>query len=148
MLTLCESVGARLREKGLLCRGVELSIRNASDLNWRSQRLRLQYPTALTDELLDSACCLYSQCHVPGEALRSIGVRGLELVPDCTPVQMDLFTDYGAKDKLRRIDTALDKIRGKYGYGSIQRGAVFADRQLGGLNAREEHTVHPRGFIH
>ena len=146
LLTLCESVGARLREAGFLCRTVEVSVRRADDLDWRSHRMRLRYPTDLTDELLSAALSLYLECRAPGEIFRSAGVRATELIRSDAPEQMDMFCNYVNRDKLRRIDRAVDSIRDKYGFDSVRRGAALADMQLGALNARDDHAVHPVGF--
>lgn len=146
LMTLCESVGARLREAGFLCRTVEVSVRRADDLDWRSHRMRLRYPTDLTDELLSAALSLYLECRAPGEVFRSAGVRATELIRSDAPEQMDMFCNYVNRDKLRRIDRAVDSIRGKYGFDSVRRGAALADMQLGALNARDDHAVHPVGF--
>ena len=40
----------------------------------------------------------------------------------------------------------MDGIRGKYGFDSIRRASAVHDAQLGSLNAKEDHTVHPVGF--
>jgi DNA polymerase-4 len=147
LLTLAESVGARLRDAGLKCRTVEVSVRRADDLDWRSHRMRLRCPTDITEELLSAALSLYLECRLPGEVFRSAGLRCTELVRADTPEQMDLFCDYVNRDRSHRIDCAMDHIRGKYGFASICRGAALADVQLGALNAKEEHTVHPVGFV-
>ena len=147
LLTLSESVGARLREAGLKCRTIEVALRSAEDLSWRSHRMRLRCATDLTEEILFSALTLYKECLRPGEILRSAGVRAEELVAAEAPEQFDMFEDYVNRDRMARIDRTLDRIRGKYGYKSIQRGTALADRQLGTLNAREEHTVHPVSFM-
>ena len=65
---------------------------------------------------------------------------------DC-PVQMDLFDDENKRERLHQMDIAVDMIRKRFGYGSIQRGLMYQDRVLSGLNAREDHTVHPRGYF-
>lgn len=146
LLTLSESVGARLRESGLRCRMVEVSLRSAENLAWRSHRMRLRCATDLNDEILNSAMVLFRECRGEGEILRSAGVRALELVKGDAPEQMDLLCDYGYMEKKRRLDCAMDGIREKYGFESIRRAAVVYDLQLGELNAREDHTVHPVGF--
>lgn len=145
LLTLAESVGARLREAKLKCRTVELALRS-TDLSWRSHRMRLPYATDITEDLLDTGMILFYECHSWPEVLRGIGIRALELIPADKPEQMDMFTNYVNLNRRQSIDRAIDKIRGKYGYYSIQRGTVFADRQLGELNAKDEHTIHPEGF--
>jgi len=147
LLTLSESVGARLRESGVKCRTVEVSIRSAENLDWRSHRMRLRWATDLNDEILDCAMALFRECRGEGEVLRSAGVRALELVRADAPEQLDLMCDYGTREKLRRLDCAMDGIRGKYGFESIRRAAVVCDRQLGALNAKDEHTVHLTGFV-
>lgn len=146
LLTLAESVGARLREGGFKCRTVELSIRSAENLSWRSHRMRLRYATDLTDEILFAAMELMRECREGGEILRSAGVRALELVRADAPEQMDLLCDYVNRDKKRRLDFTMDGIRGKYGFDSIRRASAVHDAQLGSLNAKEDHTVHPVGF--
>ena len=44
------------------------------------------------------------------------------------------------------IDRTLDKIRGKYGYRSIRRAIALVDPALD-LDAKEEHIIHPIGFL-
>lgn len=147
LLTLAESVGARLRESGFMCRMVEVSIRSAENLGWRSHRMRLRYATDLTDEILEAACALYRECRADGEILRSVGIRAAELVRADGPEQTDLFCDYVNRNKKSRLDRAMDGIRGKYGFDSIRRACTLADWQLGGLDARKDgHAVHPAGF--
>ena len=71
LLSLAESVGARLRLEGYQCRTVELSVRTA-DLHWRSHRMALRHPSDLTSELLDAALTLCEQAHLWPDPLRSI----------------------------------------------------------------------------
>ena len=61
--------------------------------------------------------------------------------------QWDLFSDQALYEKRRRVDAAVDNIRERYGFYSLQRGMMLQDPQLSELNAREEHTVHPHGFF-
>ena len=146
MLTLAESVGARLREQGYRCRTVEIGLRTA-ELRWSSHRRRLARPTDCTQELLEAAMALFRDCHRWPGPLRSLGLRALDLQRADAPEQLDLFADYAELERRQGLDQAIDRIRGRYGYASIQRGAALDDRQLGALNARKEHSVHPVGFI-
>ena len=74
-------------------------------------------------------------------------MRCTQLIPSDLPEQLDLFCDQEQRDRRRRLDGAMDAIRKKYGYASVKRGTLEADVQLGSLNAREEHAVHPMGFL-
>ena len=124
MMILAESVASRLRHEKLMCRTVELSLRD-TELNWRSHRMQLRYATDVTAELIDYGMELLHQCHNFAEPLRSMGLRGLELVNSDAPEQVDIFIDYVNLERQRKIDAAVDKIRGKYGNGLIQRASIF-----------------------
>ena len=124
MMILAESVASRLRHEKLMCRTVELSLRD-TELNWRSHRMQLRYATDVTAELIDYGMELLHQCHDFSEPLRSMGLRGLELVNFDAPEQVDIFIDYVNLERQRKIDAAVDKIRGKYGNGLIQRASIF-----------------------
>ena len=39
-----------------------------------------------------------------------------------------------------------DEIRRRFGYHSIGRAIFLKDAALGGMNPREEHTIHPVGW--
>ena len=39
-------------------------------------------------------------------------------------------------DKRERAEKAIENIRGKYGYASLQRGIVLTDEELNGLDIR------------
>ena len=124
VILLTESVASRLRHEKLMCRTVELSLRD-TELNWRSHRMRLRYATDVTAELIEYGMELLHECHDFAKPLRSMGLRGLELVNSDEPEQVDIFIDYVNLDKQKKIDAAVDKIRGKYGNGLIQRASIF-----------------------
>lgn len=138
LLSLAESVGARLRLEGYQCRTVELSVRTA-DLYWRSHRMALRHPSDLTSELLDAALALCEQAHLWPDPLRSIGIRALDLVPACAPHQLDLFEDAEHRARQRQLDITLDNLRARYGKTCVLRGRACFDLALG-LVQREEHA--------
>ena len=45
-----------------------------------------------------------------------------------------------------RAEAAVDEIRRRFGYHSIGRAIFLKDAALGGMNPREEHTIHPVGW--
>ena len=138
LLSLAESVGARLRLEGYQCRTVELSVRTA-DLHWRSHRMALRHPSDLTSELLAAALALCEQAHLWPDPLRSIGIRALDLVPACAPHQLDLFEDAEHRARQRQLDITLDNLRARYGKTCVLRGRACFDPALG-LVQREEHA--------
>ncbi len=124
-LSLAESVGSSLRKGGWMCRTIEISLRSR-ELVWHSHRFRLRSATDITAELKDAAMTLFREAW-DGEALRSVGLRALELVRSDDPEQVDIFIDYVNKDRQKKIDSAVDAIRGKYGAEAIQRASVMGD---------------------
>ena len=79
--------------------------------------------------------------------IRSIGVRGADLVAGTFPEQLDLFMSFKQRDELMKMDAIVDYIRQRFRFYSVQRGLMFQDKILSSLNAREDHTVHPQGYF-
>ena len=79
--------------------------------------------------------------------IRSVGVRGADLVTDNYWEQIDLFSSVEKREKQMKMDSAVDDIRRRFGFYSIQRGLMYRDRILSAVNAKEEHTVHPHGYF-
>lgn len=139
IVSLCESVGARLRRAGVLCRTLTLELRSA-DLSWRSHRMRLPYPTDCDRELLSAALRLMGEAWRPPEALRGLGVRAEELVAGDAPRQTELFLDAGALEKQRRLDAAMDALRRRYGGRAVMRGPVFESPDMAVPLAQEMYS--------
>ena len=79
--------------------------------------------------------------------MRGVGVRGASLVPADTPVQLGFFCNAEKREKLERLDKAVDGVRERYGYTNVQRARIYTDRGLGAINPKDDHTVHPVGFF-
>ena len=139
LTSLSESVGRRLRGLGLLAGAVTLELRSA-ELEWRSHGMRLPHPTDCDMEIFAAAMELLSESHRWPQALRSVAVRAEELLSAAEPEQMDVFTDYEARAAHRRLDGAIDSLRGRFGRESVLRGAVFASREMAAPPDQEEYT--------
>ena len=143
---LAESVAARLRENGFRCKVVEISIRDKDLYSFTRQR-KITNATNITEEIAKEAYLLFKQNYRWDKPIRSIGVRGADLVNDYYWEQLDLFSDPVKREKLMKADHAVDDIRRRFGFYSIQRGLMYQDRGLSMLNAKEDHTVHPHGYF-
>ena len=158
---LAESVAARLRENGFRCRTVEINIRD-KDLYHFSKQMKLKNASNITAEIAEAGYKLYKENYrLPADEkekknsipefyqkpLRSIGIRGTDLVNDYFWEQLDMFTDPQYREKQMKMDDAVDVIRKRFGFYSIQRGLMYRDRMLSAVNAREDHTVHPHGYF-
>lgn len=124
LLELAESVGRRLRashtKAGLVCTEIKYS-----DFKSVSHQSVLESPTASTDAVYRTACALFDELW-NGAPIRLLGIRTGKLSEEGEPVQLSLF-DYTApvSEKQQKLDTALDKIRSKYGENAIKRGSLM-----------------------
>ena len=143
---LAESVAARLRENGFRCRVVEISIRDKDLFSFTRQK-KIGNATNITEEIAVEAYKLFKESYDWRKPIRSVGVRGADLVNDNYWEQIDLFCDFQMREKHMKMDAAVDDIRRRFGFYSIQRGLMFQDKVLAAVNAKEDHTVHPHGYF-
>ncbi len=138
---LAESVGARLRTHGLKCSCVQISIRE-SDLKTHEHQLRLKLPTNSTSDIANTAYGIFQSVyrwHIP---VRSIGIRACNLSPADAPFQLSIFDDeINKREKLSKLDSAVDSIRDRFGYSLLQRGVVMCDRRLTGASVKDDSRL-------
>ena len=158
---LAESVAARLRENGFRCRTVEISVRD-KELFHFSKQVKLQNASNITKEIAEAGYRLYkdnyrlpvddkelksSRPEFFQKPLRSIGIRGTDLVTDYFWEQLDMFMDPQAREKQMKMDETVDIIRKRFGFYSVQRGLMYRDRILSACDTKSDHTVHPHGYF-
>ena len=146
LLLLAESVASRMRELASRCTVVEVYVRDV-ELNSFCRQRKLEVPTCSSDEIARTAYGLFRQNYRWVRPLRSIGVRGGGLVEATAGTQLSLYPEETRRDKWERIDAAVDRLRQRYGYRSIQRARLFTDPLLGAINPKDDHTVHPVGYF-
>ncbi len=143
---LAESVAARLRENGFKCRVVEISVRDNGLFSFTRQR-KIDHATNVTREIAEEAYRLFKENYNWQKPIRSVGVRGADLVNDNYWEQLDLFSSVEQREKQMKVDEAVDTIRKRFGFYSVQRGLMYCDRILSAVDAKAEHTVHPHGYF-
>ena len=146
LYVLAESVAARLRENGFKCHVVEISVRDNA-LHHFTRQHKIDRPTNITSEIAQEAYRIFRATYQWEKPIRSLGVRGAELTLDHAYEQLDIFCDYIRREKQEKADAAVDEIRKRFGYFSIQRGLMYQDKLLSSLDAKGSHTVHPQGYF-
>ena len=146
LYVLAESVAARLRENGFKCHVVEISVRDNA-LHHFTRQHKIDRPTNITSEIAQEAYRIFRATYQWEKPIRSLGVRGAELTLDHAYEQLDIFCDYTRREKQEKADAAVDEIRKRFGYFSIQRGLMYQDKLLSSLDAKGSHTVHPQGYF-
>lgn len=124
---LSDSVAARLRRHGLFCCTVQITVKTPSFQTYNRQ-LTLPRATNLSREIAAAGMELLQRHRMVGTAIRMLTVTAANLTENETLVQTSLFeedTADAAHDKLQRLETAMDGIRGKYGRGAIGMGSLL-----------------------
>ena len=146
LIIMAESVAMRMRELGMKCTVVEVSVRD-SDLSGFTRQRKINTPTNGSLEIARIAYQLFKQNYHWERPLRSVGVRAASLVTEDCAIQLDLFSGEAKRESLERLDRAVDVVRARYGYTCIQRAVVYTDKELGRVNPKDDHTIHPVGFF-
>jgi len=146
LFVLCESVCARMREHGFLCRTVAISVRDNVLFSFERQG-KLDRPSNISGEIAAAAMQLFRQHYTWPKPIRSLGVRCTDLLPANMPQQLSLFEDETKRQKQAALDSTMDSLRQRFGHFCIQRASVLADRPLCGINPKGDHIIHPVGFF-
>ena len=147
LVLLSESVAMRMRDLGSKCNVVEIYVRD-NELSGFTRRRKLDNPTNVSIEIARIAFDLFKRNYSWPKPLRGIGVRGADLCPADCAVQLGFFSNEEKREKLEHIDKAVDTLRQRYGDRSVQRAVVYTDPVLGGINAYDDHNIHPVGYFH
>ena len=142
---LSESVAARLRKNGFRCRVVEISVRD-NELYSFTRQHKIMNATNITAEIAEEAYRIFKENYTWQKPIRSVGVRGADLVTDNYWEQIDLFMNMEQREKQMKVDSAIDVLRKRFGYFCIQRGLMYQDTALSALDA-STHPVHPHGYF-
>jgi len=139
ILSLAESVGARLRQANVLARLVSVSFRTNEFYGCSHQR-KLYSSTDCTEEIWEIGCELFNELW-NNQPLRHMGLRVSELCQNDF-VQTSLFgKDY---EKQGKVDRAVDVIRAKYGSTAVYRSAFLHSGLhsiTGGVIENEEYPM-------
>ena len=126
LLSLCETVGARLRADGMKANCVSVQITYNNFVN-RSHQCTLSASTNVTTEIYDLALQLFDQLWDRRTPIRLLGVSTSRVSSESYR-QYNLF-DTEKYEKLEKLDTAVDKIRKKYGEDAIKRARFLEDKK-------------------
>ncbi|MDO4291843.1 MAG: DNA polymerase IV [Eubacteriales bacterium] len=134
LLSLCETVGIRLRADNRKAGGVSVSMRTSSFEN-SSRQMQLDSTTDVTEEIYRAACELLGRMWDGRRPLRLLNVTATRLT-DGEYRQYSLFdrVDY---EKLERANQAIDSIRARFGENAVMRASFLKSGvppTSGGLN--------------
>lgn len=142
LLSLSDSVASRIRKAGSMAYMVSVEVKYNTFVK-NSHQTTLYAPTNTSDTIYKTACRLFDELW-DGTPIRLLGIRCSKLVAPDEPVQMSLM-DYDInsvttnsslkpadipalsinEEKNKRLDSALDSIRKRYGSSAVVRGSML-----------------------
>ena len=142
---LADSVSSRMREAGLnKARTVQLYVRDSKLYGYQKQG-KLPRPTNNMQDIAKFAFKLFKEIYTWNEYVRGLGISVTDFITGNE--QLDMFADIAKDEKQKRLDSAIDKLRTKYGNNIIQSAVVFKDPKLRDLDIKGEHVIHPYSFF-
>ena len=118
---LADEVAVRLRKHGLKCTTVQITVRDPSFKDICRQK-RLSAPTYISRDLAQCGMELLHSCWSERQPVRALTITAQKLVEERDAgEQVDLFAADAipCRDKLEKLEKAMDSIRDKYGRGAI-----------------------------
>ena len=142
---LAESVAARLRKHGFKCKTVSISVRG-NDLVSFERQGKVISPTFTSKDIAQKAMELFIANYNWNMPIRSLGVRGADLVTADGHQQLDLFSP-ASNVNAEVLEQTIDNIRKRFGHYSVQRCSMMLDQQLTGFNPKDENVIHPVSYF-
>lgn len=126
LLSLSETVGARLRGDHVMCDCICVEIKDW-DFHTQSHQVTLNGPTDSTSVLYEHACKLLEEFW-DRTPLRLIGLRATK-ISDEGYLQINLFESEQSR-KMKEMEKAVDHIRSKFGTDSVKRASFLKKDQI------------------
>lgn len=142
---LGESVARRMREQGVRGKTVTITVRD-KNLYHFTRQCKLQNSTDVSIEIINAAMKIFRENYVWNNPIRSIGVAVSDFNVD-EGVQYDLSGTVEKREKLERLEKAVDNIRQRFGNYAVQRASLLKDAKLSRFNPHDDHTIHPVGYF-
>ncbi|MBP5222807.1 MAG: DNA polymerase IV [Lachnospiraceae bacterium] len=139
LLMLADHVAGRMRADGAkaYCVAVDIRFSKLQNIHGntpstrftnKSHQRKLESATDVTDEIYHTATELFQELW-RGEPLRLMGIALSDLTKD-TYEQTALFRDE-KRERAKKLDEVMDKIRGKYGQGAVFRAGAGDMERIG-----------------
>lgn len=136
---LCESVSERMRREDAVCRTVQIYVRY-SDLHSLERQMTLDYPNRTARSLYDSARYLMKKHALLHSPIRSLGVRGCDLMR-CAPEQLSFIPEICRIQRAEGIENVVDGLRQRYGKRAVVRGIMLTDELLTSRNVEDRFVL-------
>ena len=141
LLSLCETVGARLRTDRVKVSVISVHI-TTFEFAYSNKQMQLLSPTDVTEEIFINACKVFDKLWDKHTPIRQIGVHTGKVASDAGR-QYNLF-DMQRFDRLETLNRTIDQIRSRFGEDAVMR-ACFLEGNVthmsGGLDKERRSGV-------
>lgn len=141
MLSLCETVGTRLRDDNVRISVVSVHI-TTCEFHYENKQMQLLTATDVTEEIFRAACQLFDRLWDGKTPIRQIGVHTTKVQTDAGR-QYNLF-DMEKFDRLETLNRTVDSIRKRYGEDAVFRASFLKSNvghMSGGLDKERRSGV-------
>lgn len=129
MLELSQDIGHRLRLHKLKATGVQISVRS-NDLGYRQFQGPLSLSTQSPMVMAKKALTLFHDNYRWSTPVRAVTVRAINLIPQESPEQIDLFTDMRRMEKVEKLDDCIEEIRRRFGKRAVFQACLLGDLKM------------------
>ena len=146
LYVLADSVARRLREQGLKGRTIHFFCTGQQSFQLYPAET-LGFYTNLTEEIAGEALSLFREHYQWKRPVRSIGISVSDLEAGTICSQTSLFCDEVKREKMERLDNAVDRLKARFGTFAVQPAVLLKDRKLSGFDPKNDHIIHPVGYF-
>ncbi|MGK9250425.1 DNA polymerase IV [Paenibacillus humicus] len=126
LLNLADQTARRMRRKGFLAGGVQITVR-FPDMTTLTRSRALDKPIEDAGVIHREACKLFDEHWKEVVPIRLLGITLHSLHPkETAAVQLDLF-DYESEPRREALTKAMDAMRDKYGEGAVLTAGMLGD---------------------
>ena len=134
------------RDEDVKGRTIHSSVRDNSLFSFTRQKT-LGFYTNLTEEIAGEALSLFREHYQWKRPVRSIGISVSDLEAGTICSQTSLFCDEVKREKMERLDNAVDRLKARFGTFAVQPAVLLKDRKLSGFDPKNDHIIHPVGYF-
>ena len=128
-LELTQDIGHKLRVHKKCADGVAIHIRD-NTLFSKQWQTALDMPTQSPMLIAKAAFALFEKRYDWRNPIRSVTIQAINLVPQDTPRQVDLFMNIEKIEKAEKLDQCIETIRQRFGKNSIRNGILFQNLRM------------------
>ena len=129
MLELTQDISRKLRANELLAGGVSIAVKD-NTLFYKEYQCKMNIPTHSTMEIAKEAFNLFQKNYNWQNNIRAVTVRVIQLMSKHIPRQISLLSDETKRDKTEKIESAMEKIRERFGKQAVTYACLLGDLKM------------------